>query len=238
MMGAANLLLVGVGAMTGIATLSGGLVALALRRHVHLILGFSAGAILGVALLELLPEASGAGGVRAQDIGLYAGGGFMAYLLIDRLPSLMRSAPSISPSHLGPASLTVHSLMDGLAIGIAFRASEPVGLAVATAIIAHDLSDGANTVNLSLIGGGAGLALRWLLADAAAPLVGVGLAQLAHIPTRALSPLLAVFAGSFLYIGAAKLIAESYRRHPHLWTSLMSALGFGAIYVIARLSTT
>jgi len=238
MTGAANLLLVGVGAITGLATLSGGLIALALRKHVHLLLGFSAGAILGVALLELLPEASRAGGGQLQDTGLYAGVGFMAYLLIDRIPPLTRGVPSVSIGHLGPASLTAHSVLDGLAIGVAFQASEPLGLAVATAIIAHDLSDGANTVNLSLVGGGAGSALRWLLADAAAPTVGVVLAELAHIPRVALAPLLAVFAGSFLYIGAGKLIAESYRRHPHLWTSVMSALGFGAVYAIARLSTT
>ena len=237
--GATNLLLGALGATTGVATLSGGLLALALRKHLHLILGFSAGAILGVALLELLPEAGRAsvGAGQLQDVGLCAGVGFMAYLLIDRWAAGATGIRSISHGHLGPASLTAHSLLDGLAIGIAFQASSPLGLAVATAVIAHDLSDGANTVNLGLVGGNARLALRWLLADAAAPILGILLARLIHIPNAALSPLLAVFAGSFLYIGAGKLIAESYRRHPHLWTSLMSALGFAAIAVILRFAS-
>jgi ZIP family zinc transporter len=235
---AANLLLIAVGAITGLATLSGGLIALALRKHLHLILGFSAGAIMGVALLELLPEASRVAGGRASDMGLYAGVGFMAYLLIDRLPPLTTRVFPTATGHLGPASLTAHSLLDGLAIALAFQASSTLGLAVATAVIAHDLSDGANTVNLGLVGGGPGLAFRWLLADAAAPVLGIAIGRLANIPNAALAPLLAVFAGSFLYIGAGKLIAESYRRHPHLWTSLMSALGFVAIYLIARVSAT
>jgi len=181
----ANLLLVGVGAVTGLATLSGGLVALSLRKHIHLLLGLSAGAIMGVALLELLPEASRAGG-GLRDVGLYTGGGFIAYLFIDRLSPLKTGAPSAARKHLGPASLTAHSLLDGLAIGIAFQASEPLGLAVATAVIAHDLSDGANTVNLGLVGGSAGLAFRWLLADAVAPVFGILLAQLVKIPNDAL----------------------------------------------------
>ncbi len=235
---ASDLLLVAVGAITGLATLSGGLAALALRKYIHLILGFSAGAILGVALLELLPEASRAGGGQLREMGLYAGVGFMACLLIDRLAPFQTGGASTSTGHLGPASLTAHSLLDGLAIGIAFQTSAPLGLAVATAVIAHDLSDGANTVNLGLVGGTPRLAFRWLLADAAAPILGIALARLANLPDAALSPLLAMFAGSFLYIGAGKLIAESYRRHPHLWTSVMSALGFGAIYLIARVSTT
>jgi len=237
-MTALDLMLAVVGAITGLATLLGGLAALALRKYIHLILGFSAGAIMGVALLELLPEASRAADGHLRDIGLYAGAGFMACLLIDRLPLFTRDAASTSTGHLGPASLTAHSLLDGLAIGVAFQTSATLGLAVATAVIAHDLSDGANTVNLGLVGGTPRLAFRWLLADAAAPIIGIVLARLANLPNAALSPLLAVFAGSFLYIGAGKLIAESYRRHPHVWTSFMSALGFGAIYLIARVSAT
>ncbi len=240
--GSADQRLIAVGATTGLATFTGGLVALALRKYLHLILGFSAGAILGVSLLELLPEAIRTGGGAFVSSSLYAGLGFLACLLIDRLSS--STADGVSgqegrpgpKGHLGPASLTVHSLLDGLAIGIAFQVSEPAGLVVAVAVILHDLSDGANTVNLGLIGGGAVMAFSWLLADAAAPILGIALARLTHAPDRALSPLLAVFAGSFLYIGAGKLIAESYRRHPHLLTSLMSILGFGAIYVLVRLA--
>jgi ZIP family zinc transporter len=235
---ASDLILAAVGAITGLATLSGGLAALALRKYIHLILGFSAGAIVGVALLELLPEATRAADGHLRDIGLYTGAGFMACLLVDRLPLFKKAGVPTSTGHLGPASLTAHSLLDGLAIGVAFQTSATLGLAVATAVIAHDLSDGANTVNLGLVGGTPRLAFRWLLADAAAPIIGIVIARLANLPNAALSPLLAVFAGSFLYIGAGKLIGESYRRHPHLWTSFMSALGFGAIYLIARASAT
>jgi len=41
---------------TFVSTLVGGLVALKLRDQLHLILGFSAGAVIGVAFFDLLPE--------------------------------------------------------------------------------------------------------------------------------------------------------------------------------------
>ena len=43
-------------------------------------------------------------------------------------------------------ALIGHSLADGVAIGLAFQAGNHVGVAVAVAVIAHDFSDGLNTV--------------------------------------------------------------------------------------------
>ena len=40
-----------------LATLAGGALALRFRDHLHLLLGFSAGAVIAVALFDLLPEA-------------------------------------------------------------------------------------------------------------------------------------------------------------------------------------
>ena len=44
-----------------VSTLAGGLLAFNLRDKLHLILGFSAGAVIGVAFFDLLPEAVGFG---------------------------------------------------------------------------------------------------------------------------------------------------------------------------------
>ena len=49
--------IMGIAALTAVATMLGGLFALALKRRIAAVLGFSAGAVLGVAFFDLLPEA-------------------------------------------------------------------------------------------------------------------------------------------------------------------------------------
>ena len=52
-----SLLIMGLAAATCGATILGGLLALNLAGRIAIMLGFSAGAVLGVALFDLLPEA-------------------------------------------------------------------------------------------------------------------------------------------------------------------------------------
>jgi zinc transporter ZupT len=64
--------------------------------------------------------------------------------------------------------LRVHSLLDGMSVGLAFQASREVGIIVTIAVLAHDFSDGINTMNLVLRNGGTrARAFRWLLLRAA-----------------------------------------------------------------------
>jgi hypothetical protein len=131
-----------------------------------LILGFSAGAVIGVALFDLMPEALALGGkvAPAEVVAGLMGVGFCGYMLLERS---LGAAAEGRGGHLGPASLTLHSLIDGMGIGLAFQVSPPVGVVVAAAVLAHDLADGVNTVMLSLSGGGGqGRARGWLAADA------------------------------------------------------------------------
>jgi len=70
-----------------VSTLVGGLVALKLRDKLHLILGFSAGAVIGVAFFDLLPESIELGEkyfARGTVTGVVALG-FLVYLILDRL---------------------------------------------------------------------------------------------------------------------------------------------------------
>src|SRR3954464_11790098 len=72
------------------------------------------------------------------------------------------------------ASLSLHSFLDGVGIGLAFKVSTAVGVVVAAAVLAHDFSDGINTVTMILKNRGRSWrAARWLLLDAVAPVLGV-----------------------------------------------------------------
>src|SRR5262249_28870107 len=70
---------------TFVSTLLGGLFALYLRDRLHLILGFSAGALIGVAFFNLIPEAFNlASAADAQAVATGIATGFVGYMLLDR----------------------------------------------------------------------------------------------------------------------------------------------------------
>jgi len=230
-----------IGVATGAATIGGGAFALRFRSAMGALLGFSSGAVIGVALLDLLPEAIAIGGPHVRPLTLTTAVvvGFAAYLAVDRGTTAMAGASSRSRRHLGPASLTLHSLMDGLGIGLAFQFSSVAGLVVAAAVLAHDLCDGANTVILSLTAGSPRkTARRWLAADALAPLVGIVMARLVAVPTPILAWLMALFAGFFLYIGASELLPKSHRDRPRGSTVVATLLGLAFIYTVVSLTAS
>ena len=69
-----------------IATLLGGLFALKFKDKLHLILGFSAGAVIGVAFFDLIPESIeiGSGIYDISSITFVTAIGFIIYMILDR----------------------------------------------------------------------------------------------------------------------------------------------------------
>lgn len=229
------LILIGIAAAC--ATAIGGIFALRFKDRLHLIIGFSAGAVLGVAFFDLMPEAFAlSGGHEPSFVTAVIALGFLIYMVIDRALAMhLSDGDEHDHGHhhpiVGPLSLSVHSFLDGIAIGFAFQVGSAVGIIVTLAVLAHDFSDGINTVNLSLVGVGSGRrAWKWLAADALAPLAGIATTFLFRISEASLGILIAIFAGFFLYIGAAELVPESHHRHPHLYTTVMTLLGAAVLY--------
>ena len=236
---------------TFVSTSLGGLFALRFKDKLHLVLGFSAGAVIGVAFFDLLPEALDIGS-KYFDISTVTSVtalAFFLYLVLDRFVLLHAHTDEdghppqdSSPARggrgaLGASTLSVHSFLDGLGIGFAFQVSPAVGAVVAAAVLTHDFSDGINTVNLILKNGGSRrLAFRWLFVDALAPVVGILATLLFSVPESWLGIILASFCGFFLYLGASDLLPESHHRHPTMWTSVATGLGIAALYSAVSLA--
>jgi zinc transporter ZupT len=210
----------GFGLVASLATLAGGLLALRLAHRTSLILAVAAGIVLGVAFLDLLPEALAFGEGRYGAHALLAGtaAGFAGYLLLSRLLARAEHRDRWQ-AHLGPASLTLHSLLDGVLMGVAFQIAPGIGLSVAIAVLMHDVADGLNTVSLALAASQRRAAIMWLLVNGAAPITGVAIGLLIRLDAAMLAPLLAVFAGIFLYIGACELVPRSLLRDGRLRTT-------------------
>ena len=229
---------------TIISTTLGGLFAIRLKDKLHLILGLSAGAVLGVALFDLLPESIEltSGVYNTETVMILIALGFSVYMILDRMFSLHGHDVHNceNPSHssgLGASALVFHSFLDGFGIGLAFKVSPAIGLVVALAVLAHDFSDGINTVNMIIKNqGGRKSALKWLVADALAPAAGVMATYFISVSESTLGLLLSVFVGLFLYIGASDLIPESHHRHPAIWTTISTIIGMATIFVAVLLA--
>jgi ZIP family zinc transporter len=205
------------------STLGGGALALRFRDRLHYLLGFTAGVLLGVVAFDLLPEVFALAQAHGFDptasmIALVVG-----FLLFHSLEKFVLVHPAQEEHyshhhhpHLGLASaavLAAHSCMDGVAIGVGFQVSPLVGLTVAMAVIAHDFSDGLNTVATMLRHrNSTRRALAMLAVDALAPLAGVLLTLAVTIPPFQLMVYLGFFAGFLLYIGVSDILPEAHSR--------------------------
>ena len=198
--------------ITVLSTLAGGLVALRLHRQLATIVALSGGLVVAVALFDVLPEA-----IEAVDdphrVGALVGGGFLAFFLIERLIVLHhRDDTEQARSHtevgaLGAAGLSAHSFVDGLGIGLAFQLDAATGFLVFVAVVSHDFADGLNTVSFILRqSDDRRRAVRWLVIDALAPLLGAVAGTLIDVSETSLGHLRAVYAGFFLFMVATDLL--------------------------------
>ena len=103
-------------------------------------------------------------------------------------------------------------------------------------MLVHDFSDGINTVSIVLKNAGTSVqAVRWLLFDAVAPVLGVTGTLFYTLPDAALGLCFGLFSGFFVYIGASDLLPESYHAHPTRLSTVMTLLGAALLYLAVKL---
>jgi zinc transporter ZupT len=223
--------------LSGCAMLSttfGGFVAVYGQKRLHLLLGIGAGMLLGATFFDLLPESVEA----AQSQGWDARGmfvvlviGFLGFYVAERVLILHSCVEGdcANEAHrkmgrMSAIGLIAHSTLDGAAIGAATLVSWREGAVVALAIIAHDMSDGLNTMMLVTHGEDARLTdYVFLGLDAIAPVCGAVLALVFLPSPKWLAIFLALASGFFLYTATSDLLPEAHRRSPSpsvMWLTL------------------
>ena len=233
-------------ALTAIATTAGGLIALRSRDRLHLILGLSAGLLLGLVAFDLLPEVFHATDreilhVPAVSVALIAG-----FLLLHILEQFAGHHEPVDSDYghdhnhavniagaLGALAMAGHVFLDGVALGVAFKVSSALGYAVFAAILVHAFSDGLNTVSLLVKGGHWSSRARWLLAfDALARIGGASLGSSLVISESNIALYLALFAGMVIYLATSHILPEAHARHPSKLTLLATAAGVGIMWLL------
>lgn len=230
---------------TFFSTFFGGLFALRFQKYLHLVMSLTAGVLVGVAFFDIMPEMFRLTKETHLDVTyglIMVVVGFLVIHILEKLAIIHHSHEEEYATHKHPTvglisagGLSFHSFLDGVGIGLGFHVSASAGLLIALAVIAHDFSDGLNTVTLMLTHKNTNKkAFMLLLLDAIAPVVGALSTFLFTIPSGVLLLYLGFFAGFLLYIGASDLLPEAHSQHSSWYMLLLTILGASFIFVITR----
>ncbi len=233
------MLVIGLAAVTVLATFMGGLLALRAKDRFHLVLGLSAGLLLGLVGFDLLPEVfemgtGELGGVQTVSIALIAG--FLSLHFIEQFAG--SHEPAESEYHhdhthafeiagtVGAFAMAGHIFLDGIALALAFKVSNALGIAVFIAMIVHAFSDGLNTVALLVKLGQWTQRGKFLLGiDAIARISGAILGSTLVISDSAIAIYLAAFSGIVIYLATSHILPEAHANHPTRATMLATLTG-------------
>jgi ZIP family zinc transporter len=231
---------------TCVMTWGGGMLALRLEAYRAFVLAFAAGALVGSALIDVIPDALGLLATSGEPLHhhhlLFACClGFLGFYLLEQVMHNSADPHDLTPAHaphaglLGATGIGIHSLIDGIAIGEAFQAGSDVGWIVALAVIVHKFADGVSTVGVLISTGRSARTINlMLIPTAAAPLAGLAIQSLVPLPLHMLALALGWFAGVFLYLGAAALIPAAHAQSGSRWLPAATMSGVALVYLVSR----
>jgi ZIP family zinc transporter len=232
-------------AVTVIATTLGGYIALRASDRFHLVLGLSAGLLLGLVGFDLLPEVfemnkSSWLGVPAVSVAILAG--FLTLHIVEGFFGSHEPAESdYGHDHehhniagaVGALAMGGHVFLDGIGLGVAFQIDTKLGLAVFLAVLVHAFSDGLNTVSLMVKSGHwTSRSYALLGVDAIARIGGATFGTYLALSDSLMSIYLALFSGFLIYLATSHILPEAHSRHSSRWTFGATFVGVIAMWAI------
>jgi ZIP family zinc transporter len=232
-------------AITVIATTFGGYVALRSSDRFHLVLGLSAGLLLGLVGFDLLPEVFAMNndswlGVPAVSVAILAG-----FLLLHVVEGLFGSHEPAESDYghdhehhniagaVGALAMGGHVFLDGIGLGVAFQIDSKLGYAVFLAVLVHAFSDGLNTVSIMVKSGHwTSRSYALLGVDAIARIGGATFGTYLALSDSLLSIYLALFSGFVIYLATSHILPEAHSRHSSRWTFGATFLGIAIMWII------
>lgn len=207
-------------------------------RYSNLLVSFAAGALLGAAFLELLPEVlEWGGGFGFVLVGI------LLFYLFERILFLYHCHDGQCDVHLFSYLMlvgnTLHDFIDGVIIALTFLADFNLGVVTAIAVIAHEFPSGIGEFGVLLHGGfrESQALLYTILTILATPLGALVTLSLAGRVESIMGSLLALAAGGFIYIAAVDLIPETHRefnRRRSLVQGILLVTGIMVIYLVGQ----
>lgn len=186
-----------------------------LHKMLILLIGFSAGALMGGAFFHLLPEAAESGSINVYH---YLIAGFLLFLMLERYLLWHHCHDSKCTVHpFGYLNLIgdgVHNFIDGLVIGSSFVVDVRFGLVTTMVIIFHEIPQEIGDFGVLVYSGfGKMRALFYNFLSAVAAIIGAFVGVYSSQAMGKFSPMMLAFtAGGFLYIACCDLIPEIHKQ--------------------------
>jgi ZIP family zinc transporter/zinc and cadmium transporter len=207
------------------------------KRNAIFLISFAIGVLLANAFFYLLPEAVN----LAPSWFYWTLGAIIFFYIIEHFIIIHSCREEKCEVHtLGITSLlgiAFHSLIDGVIIGVSFGVSFTLGILVALAVIFHETVEGIFTYTLLIhdkIISPKALFCSWIVA-LATPLGAIGMFLfLPKIPPSFIGYLLAIAAGTFIYISASDLAPETHRKNASFLNICLVLLGIAFVAALER----
>lgn len=213
-----------------------------LDRILSSLISFAVGAMLGGAFLHLIPRVFDHEAV-GPNAPLYIVAGIMGFFILERFlhghhqHHLEDESPPVEPivtmSIIGG---TMHNLVDGMIVASSYAVSIEAGIITTIAILLHQIPQEIGDFSILVHGGlEPRRALLYNLGSGVGAIVGAVIALLIGSVADGFAPIIvALTAGSFIYIAASDLIPELHRSPGHkasLQQLILMAAGVGLMLV-------
>ncbi len=171
----------------------------------HFLIAIAVGALLGDAMIHLLPEAFADVG---QQASLYIVGGFIVFFGLEKFLHWRHHHHQHSQDRIEPVGIMnlvgdgLHNFIDGALIAASYLISLPIGIATTLAVILHEIpQELGDYAILRSAGFKKGPAIFFNFLSALTAILGTVVVLLSTFDISATAPLILAFtAGGFLYI--------------------------------------
>ncbi|MFH1591865.1 MAG: ZIP family metal transporter [Candidatus Woesearchaeota archaeon] len=206
------------------------------KKYSIVFISLAVGVLLGASFFELIPQS-----LELLDSALiFILIGFLIFYLLENLIVVHICKESDCKKHrigtMAIIGIGFHSLIDGIIIAVGFEVSFALGIAAAIAVIAHEFPEGIITYSTLIHAKfSKNKSFLYSILVAIATPIGAILAFpfIKNLTEPFLGGLLAIAAGTFLYIASSDLIPETHEKFSKL-NALSVIIGVLILFFIER----
>ena len=188
-----------------------------LRKYIFVFISVAVGALLGDALIHLIPEALETS-LNTTVTGVLIIAGILFFFILEKFLHWHHHGEDKEDNYIHPVGKLVlfsdgiHNFMDGIIIGASFLVSTSVGLATTLAVILHEIPQEIGDFAVLLHSGYTKRRALWLnFLSALTAILGALLLLTIGEVVKVSTWFLPIAAGGFIYIAVADLIPELHK---------------------------